>query len=94
MRLALALGMTLRRLDADMGADELSLWRRFEEEFGLADGFTVAGILAPLLANQWGGKSVDATNFVPYFRAQRSDARKMSGDEMLSILRGFPSSKA
>ena len=50
MRLALALGMTLRRLDADMGADELSLWRRFEEEFGLADGFTVAGILAPLLA--------------------------------------------
>lgn len=77
MRLAALQQRSLRDLDATLGADELVAWHVFEEEFGLPDAFTLAGILGPLIASVFGSKKAfTAADYVPYFKAQARAQRQ------------------
>jgi hypothetical protein len=82
-RLAATLGMTVRELGARMDAAELAEWLAYEGEYGLPDGYFVAGVLGPVVANTASEKNrKTAADFVPYFRRHRGPARRMTGDEM------------
>lgn len=43
MRVALAMGKTLRQLEKSLGSDEWTLWLAFLSEYDLPDGFFTAG---------------------------------------------------
>lgn len=66
MRLALALGRTVRELEETMGSDEWDDWLTFQKLYDLPDGFLVAGQLGMLVSRGlWGRGSV--WDFAPYY---------------------------
>lgn len=84
--------MTRRELLARCDSAELSEWLAFDNSFGIPDGYTVAGVVAPAIANAYGAKpALSAADFIPYFDAQRKASkrvRRMTGGEMRDAFRG------
>lgn len=66
MRLALALGRTVRELEETMGSDEWDDWLLFHRLYDLPDGFLVTGQLGTLVAHGLWGKGV-AADYAPYY---------------------------
>lgn len=65
MRLACLWGMPLRRLDEEVGSDELCLWRAFQALYDLPDGFHVAAGLGPPLYGLAGARATPNEYFSP-----------------------------
>lgn len=66
MRLALAMGRTVRELEESMGADEWADWLLFQSLYDMPDGFIVAGQIGTLVSHVAGGKAGPAV-FAPYY---------------------------
>jgi hypothetical protein len=90
LRLAGFLGKTRQELLRDTDSEELTDWLAYEREYGLGDGFFVAGVLAPVLAAQFAKKPLTAADFVPYFAPPREPepAKRLTTDQMLGRFRG------
>lgn len=86
MRLALALGKTVRQLLAEMDSAELSEWLAFNSEYNLPDGFFVAATTSMAVARSIGGSKVEAGDFAPIFRVP---AREQTAEEAIARLRAF-----
>jgi hypothetical protein len=65
MRLALALGRTVRELEETMSADEWSDWIDFESFYDLPDGYFVAAQLGSIIAGIVGSR-FEPSRIVPY----------------------------
>jgi hypothetical protein len=65
MRLALALGRTVRELDETMDAEEWSEWIDFESHYGIPDGYFVVAQLGSVIAGIL-GNTLDPAKIVPY----------------------------
>lgn len=82
MRLALMLGMTLARLDHEMGSSELELWKAYYElePFGPPRDNHHAAMIAALIANVHRGKgqapysNEDFMLVAPEIKRKREDA--------------------
>jgi hypothetical protein len=85
--------MTRRELLARTTSQELSELLAYEQAYGIADGYFVAGTLAPM----WASKKT-AADMIPYFAAVRADAKrargKMSSEEMRSRIKGISDRQA
>ena len=68
MRLALAMGRTLRELDESLGADEWHLWLAWLGEYDLPDGYFVAGRACVASAAAFGGQT-KPVDWVPFYEA-------------------------
>jgi hypothetical protein len=66
MRLALAMGRTVRELEESLDADEWADWIKFQELYDLPDGFIVAGRVCAKIDHALGGKA-KAADFAPYY---------------------------
>jgi len=71
MRLALAMGRTVRELEEAMGADEWADWLAFQAEYDLPDDFLVTGQLGALISGVVGGRH-RPSDFAPYYRPERT----------------------
>lgn len=80
MRLALAMGRTLRELEDALGSDEWPLWLAFMGLYDVPDGYFVAGKVAPAAATCFGGGEMKPSDFVPFFGG--APARAQTPEEM------------
>ncbi len=67
MRLALALGRTVRELDESMGADEWDDWIDFLRHYDLPDAFHTTAQLGILIGKITGNNHIRAASMSPYF---------------------------
>ncbi len=67
-----------------MGADELTTWELFEEEFTLPDAYFVAGQVCAELRRSITGGAAGAAMFVPFFRPPE---REQTAAEQQAIVR-------
>jgi hypothetical protein len=88
MRLALALGRTLRELDDSLGSDELPLWRAFQGLYDLPDGFLVASRLGPPLAGL-AGVSQSPEEVCPYYQRPRPSREALDAAGVHPSVRRF-----
>jgi hypothetical protein len=63
--------MTLEELGRRMGAAEFQERLAFATEYGLADGFFVAGQVCTTVQRAFTGADVEPADFVPYFRVPK-----------------------
>ena|SRR5580765_2888614 len=67
MRLALALGRTVRELEETMGADEWDDWIDFLRHYDLPDAFHTTAQLGILIGKITGNNHIRAASMSPYF---------------------------
>lgn len=67
MRLAIALGRTVRELEETMGADEWDDWLDFERHYDLPDAFLITAQLGTLIAKITGNSHIAAARMAPYY---------------------------
>jgi hypothetical protein len=83
MRLALALGRTVRELEETMGADEWDDWIDYLRHYDLPDAYHTTAQLGILIGKITGNNRIRAVDMSPYFAidppAIKSAARKASG---------------
>jgi hypothetical protein len=64
------LGRTVEELGGSMSSAELAEWVAFDRAYSLPDTFTMAGVVAPAVANPWrarGARPLGPGDFLPYF---------------------------
>jgi hypothetical protein len=69
MRLALALGRTVRELEETMGTDEWDDWIDFLRDYDLPDAFHTTAQLGMLIGKITGNANIRAFHMSPYFTA-------------------------
>lgn len=74
MRLALALGRTVRELEETMDADEWSEWIDYESHYDMPDGYFVAAQLGTIIAGIVGAR-FDPVKIVPYFEKDTNPSK-------------------
>lgn len=90
MRLALAMGMPVRRLLEEHTSAELSEWLAFDHAFNLPDGFYQAATTSMAVVRSMSGADVGPGDFAPIFLPpERADVGIQSADEGLAALRAF-----
>jgi hypothetical protein len=67
MRLALALGRTVRELEDTLGADEWDDWIDFLRNYDFPDAFHTTAQLGILIGKITGNPHINAANMSPYF---------------------------
>lgn len=82
MRLALALGRTVRELEETMGADEWDDWLDYMREYDLPDAYHTTAQLGILIGKVTNNNHIRAVNMSPYFDLTppvKPSAKKASG---------------
>lgn len=86
MRLALAMGRTVRELEESMGSDEWDDWVKFHSLYDLPDGFLVTANVCTLVSQGLGGKGA-AANFAPYYAAPERRGLTQDQSAFLSFVK-------
>lgn len=92
MRLALAMGRTVRELEESLTADEWADWLVFHASYDLPDNFLTTGQIGSFISKVLGGNR-QPFHFAPYYQADPAARSNASIKEYFAFAKEYVNSK-